>query len=306
MNIIRRSFATGIRRTRWLSVSSSIHRDLNNPLLFHPSQSPPLPYNNMLLPNNLRALSDNASSSSIHGDVKPEPTQTESQEQHTEEEKKTTHDIKDDQTRVLQAALEHVPTLGWTVEAMVAGAKEVGMSPSIVGAFPRKEAALVEYFMDDSLQRLVGEIDSREEELSNLVLHDRISKIIRIRLEMQIPYISKWPQALSIQANPLNLPTAFKQRAILMDEIWHAAGDRSTDLDWYAKRTLLGGIYAATELYMLTDYSPEFRSTWTFLDCRVSDALDCRKTAQEAAQLATAIGAGIGNTVQAFLRRQTR
>lgn len=27
---------------------------------------------------------------------------------------------------------------------MIAGAKEVGVSPSIVGAFPRKEAALVE------------------------------------------------------------------------------------------------------------------------------------------------------------------
>jgi len=305
MNIIRWSFANGIRRTRWLSISSPIHRDLNNPLLFHPSQSP-LPSNNRPLPYNLRALSDNTSSSSIHEDVKPEPTQTVSQEQQTEEEKKTNHDIKDDQTRVLQAALEHVPTLGWTEAAMVAGAREVGLSPSIVGAFPRKEAALVEYFMDDCLQRLLGEIESREEELSNLVFHDRIAKIIRIRLEMQVPYISKWPQALSIQANPLNLPTSFKQRAVLVDEIWHASGDRSTDLDWYAKRTLLGGIYAATELYMLTDYSPEFRNTWIFLDRRVSDAVDCRKTAQEAAQLATAIGAGIGNTVQAFLRRQTQ
>jgi hypothetical protein len=107
MNIIRWSFANGIRRTRWLSISSPIHRDLNNPLLFHPSQSP-LPSNNRPLPYNLRALSDNTSSSSIHEDVKPEPTQTVSQEQQTEEEKKTNHDIKDDQTRVLQAALEHV------------------------------------------------------------------------------------------------------------------------------------------------------------------------------------------------------
>ena len=34
--------------------------------------------------------------------------------------------------------------LGWSEEAMIAGAKEVGVSPSIVGSFPRKEAALVE------------------------------------------------------------------------------------------------------------------------------------------------------------------
>lgn len=34
--------------------------------------------------------------------------------------------------------------LGWTEAAMIVGAREVGLSPSIVGSFPRKEAALVE------------------------------------------------------------------------------------------------------------------------------------------------------------------
>lgn len=59
-----------------------------------------------------------------------------------------------------------------------------------------------------------------------------------------------------LQAHPMNAATALKQRAVLMDDIWHAAGDRSTDMDWYTKRALLGGVYTATELYMLTDYSP--------------------------------------------------
>lgn len=61
---------------------------------------------------------------------------------------------------------------------------------------------------------------------------------------------------LLLQAHPMNAATALKQRAVLMDDIWHAAGDRSTDMDWYTKRALLGGVYTATELYMLTDYSP--------------------------------------------------
>jgi ubiquinone biosynthesis protein COQ9 len=34
--------------------------------------------------------------------------------------------------------------MGWSESAMVAGARDVGISPAIVGAFPRKEAALVE------------------------------------------------------------------------------------------------------------------------------------------------------------------
>ena len=34
--------------------------------------------------------------------------------------------------------------LGWTEAALVAGARDVGLSPSIVGSLPRKEATLVE------------------------------------------------------------------------------------------------------------------------------------------------------------------
>lgn len=62
--------------------------------------------------------------------------------------------------------------------------------------------------------------------------------------------------SVCVQANPVNLPTTIKQRALLMDEIWHAAGDRSSDVDWYTKRAILAGVYSTTELYMLTDISP--------------------------------------------------
>ncbi|XP_022749991.1 ubiquinone biosynthesis protein COQ9, mitochondrial-like isoform X2 [Durio zibethinus] len=192
--------------------------------------------------------------------------------------------------------------LGWSEEAMIAGAKEVGVSPSIVGSFPRKEAALVEFFMDDCLQKLMDRIDS-EEESQHLIPSQRISKLARIRLEMQAPYISKWPQALSIQAHPLNVPTSFKQRALLVDEIWHAAGDEAFDVDWYVKRTVLGGIHSTAEIYMLTDSSPEFRDTWLFLDDRVKDAFDLKKTIQEAKYLAEAVGAGMGSSLQRFVGR---
>eukprot|EP00252_Welwitschia_mirabilis_P014402 TRINITY_DN3164_c0_g1_i1.p1 TRINITY_DN3164_c0_g1~~TRINITY_DN3164_c0_g1_i1.p1 ORF type:complete len:295 (-),score=41.75 TRINITY_DN3164_c0_g1_i1:49-933(-) len=226
-----------------------------------------------LFSRNFRRFSDSAASPppprppSPFPDPSPETVnanaesdETKSSDSSSTQKNEENKDFKNDHIRVLDAALHHVPSLGWSEAAMVAGAKELGFSPSIVGMFPRKEAALVEHFMDECLQKLVHEVDSHAEELSNLVLRARLARIIRIRLEMQIPYISKWSQALSIQAYPMNLPTSFKQRAVLMDEIWHSAGDRSTDIDWYVKRTLLGGIYSATELYMLTDYSPGTKS----------------------------------------------
>ncbi|KAK7363319.1 hypothetical protein VNO77_05458 [Canavalia gladiata] len=211
----------------------------------------------------------------------------------------------DQKARVLHASLPHVIKLGWTEAALIAGARDVGLSPSIVGSLSRKEAALIEFFMDECLQRLVDKIDS-DKSLKNLTPSDCISKLIRFRLEMQAPYISTWPQALSIQAQPANVPTSFKQRAMLMDEIWHAAGDNASDIDWYAKRTILGGIYSTTEIYMLTDSSPDFRDTWAFLDARVKDAFDLKKTIQEAQYLAEAVTAGLGNSFQGFVGKVFR
>lgn len=54
--------------------------------------------------------------------------------------------------------------------------------------------------MDECLQLLMDRIDSGLD-LQNLIPSERIAKLIRIRLEMQVPYLSKWPQALSIQVS---------------------------------------------------------------------------------------------------------
>ncbi|XP_015889066.3 uncharacterized protein LOC107423926 [Ziziphus jujuba] len=211
-------------------------------------------------------------------------------------------EYQEEQARVLGASVPHVLKLGWTEAAMIAGARDAGVSPAIIGSFPRREAALVEFFMDECLQRLIDRIDSGED-LKSLIPSERISKLIRFRLETQAPFISKWPQALSIQAQPANVPTSFKQRAVLIDEICHAAGDEASDIDWYVKRTVIGGIYSTTEIYMLTDNSPDFRDTWAFLGGRVKDAFDLKKSVQEAKYLAEAVGAGIGSSVQGFVKR---
>lgn len=52
--------------------------------------------------------------------------------------------------------------------------------------------------MDECNRHLEDEVEAREE-LSAMLLAERIAQIVRLRLQMQIPFLSKWPQALSIQ-----------------------------------------------------------------------------------------------------------
>ena len=48
-------------------------------------------------------------------------------------------------------------------------------------------------------------------------------------------------------------------------------------LNWYSKRALLAGVYVSTELFMLSDRSLDYISTWDFLDRRLNDVYQIGK-----------------------------
>lgn len=72
-------------------------------------------------------------------------------------------------------------------------------------------------------------------------------------------------------AQPSNIPTSMSELSALADEIWFLSGDTSVDTSWYTKRASLSTIYAATELFMTTDKSPDFKDTREFLERRFKD-----------------------------------
>ncbi len=73
-------------------------------------------------------------------------------------------------------------------------------------------------------------------------------------------------------AQPSYVPASLRELALLADEIWFLAGDVSVDASWYTKRASLSAIYAATELFMTNDQSPEFQDTRDFLRRRFGEA----------------------------------
>ena len=58
-----------------------------------------------------------------------------------------------------------------------------------------------------------------------------------------------------------------------VDAIWYAAGDRSTDYNFYTKRLLLAGVVSSTLLCWLNDRSEGHAETWAFLDRRISQVV---------------------------------
>lgn len=52
------------------------------------------------------------------------------------------------------------------------------------------------------------------------------------------------------------MAASIQKRARLVDVLWEVTGDTAVDASWYAKRGLVAAVYGATEVYMLTDFSP--------------------------------------------------
>ena len=61
-------------------------------------------------------------------------------------------------TRVLEAALLHVPEQGWTEEALARGADDVELSIAAAGMFPGGPTELVRHFVDSQNKRLAKEL----------------------------------------------------------------------------------------------------------------------------------------------------
>jgi len=178
-------------------------------------------------------------------------------------------------TELLRGALEHVPRHGWSDAALVASASHRSLSPAVVGLCPRGPVELVEHFVEQSNRELALALAARSGELGAMAPRDVLRLAVRLRLEMLTPVLNTWPQALLLQGLPPNAPRALSQAALMLDEVWRAAGDRSTDHGWYVKRALLAGVYGSTELFMVADMSPACRDTWAFLDRRLDDSLAC-------------------------------
>lgn len=174
--------------------------------------------------------------------------------------------------KVLLAALIHVPFEGWTDAALQAGARDAGVDPGQAArAFPGGPAEAIDFFnrlADASMVEALAGMD-----LGAMRVRDRIIAGVRVRLEQNLPHREAVRRALAVVAMPLNAPLGMRCVARTVDAIWRAAGDASSDFNWYTKRGLLAGVYTATVLYWLNDKSEGTADTYDFLERRIDTVM---------------------------------
>jgi ubiquinone biosynthesis protein COQ9 len=180
-------------------------------------------------------------------------------------------DAADVKQRLLDAALRRVPELGWSSAALHMAARDLALAPAVVGLMPNSAADLVQHFLERCNEAVAAELRGRGDAYAALDTREKVHTALKLRLEMLLPHMSHWSQALAVLAQPQNAAIAASALSSTVDTIWYAAGDTSTDGSWYTKRAALGAVLTSSQLYMLADTSPGLVNTWSFLERRVSD-----------------------------------
>ncbi|MEO0879331.1 MAG: COQ9 family protein, partial [Pseudomonadota bacterium] len=61
------------------------------------------------------------------------------------------------------------------------------------------------------------------------------------------------------------------------DRIWRGLGDKSTDFNFYSKRTILSGVWSTTFARWLADDTDELEATKSFLADRIANVMQIEK-----------------------------
>jgi ubiquinone biosynthesis protein COQ9 len=165
---------------------------------------------------------------------------------------------------------------GWTRTALASGARRLELPPGEADRlFPGGPVQVLTHLSQRADLRTVE--DMEKEGVAGMKIRDRIKSAVRIRLERHAGEREAVRRALALLSLPFNAGLALKLLYKTVDAMWYAAGDTSTDFNFYTKRATLAGVYSSTLLYWLNDRSAGAEATWSFLDRRIDDVMKIEK-----------------------------
>jgi ubiquinone biosynthesis protein COQ9 len=135
---------------------------------------------------------------------------------------------------------------------------------------------LLELYSSRIDQQMLDEI--KKLPLLEMKVRERIIEAVKIRLKLYSKNKLAIAKIIAHFALPFNAPQGLKQLWHTVDLIWYEAGlDKSTDFNYYTKRTLLASVYSSTLMYWLSDDSEGSQDTVDFLERKIEQIIKLGK-----------------------------
>ena len=185
--------------------------------------------------------------------------------------------MNDLKTRILDAALPSIVFDGWTQATLEHAATSIGLSTvDVKRAFPHGVVDAVSYFSQRADETMLETL-SRDYQLLSMKIRERIATAVMVRLRAQAENREAVRRAIGFYAMPWNSAAGLTALYATVDAMWRAAGDTSTDYNFYTKRLLLSGVLTSTVSVWLDDTSENFADTEAFLRRRIENVMQIEK-----------------------------
>lgn len=179
------------------------------------------------------------------------------------------------QTRILDAALPNIAFDGWTIGALEQAAVSAGLTAfDVKRAFPGGVVEAVDAFVMRADAEMLAALPPS---VGSMKIRERIATIVMTRLRLLYPHREAVRRAMAVYAMPWHTAHGVQRNWATMDAIWRAAGDTSTDYNYYTKRMTLSKVYHSTMLVFLSDESAELAETEAFLRRRIENVMQFEK-----------------------------
>lgn len=169
------------------------------------------------------------------------------------------------QEKILQYALKNAVFDGWTDKLLSNACLAAKLDKNHWKIpFPKGPVDVIDYWVDNANNDMTKGL-----KLEGMKTPEKIRALIINRLEQHKDQKEAIKSAMAVYALHPVEGTQASYRTV--NAIWQAAGDTSTDWNFYTKRMTLAGVYWAVLMYWLSDESKDSKDSWKFLDERLKD-----------------------------------
>jgi ubiquinone biosynthesis protein COQ9 len=189
-----------------------------------------------------------------------------------------TSKVNDQQMReaVLAAVLPHAAFDGFTDSVLQKAGTEAGASKAdLARLFENGPISLIEFYShwaDAEMEKRLAGCD-----LKAMKIRERIACAVKTRLAVLKPQKEAARRAAALLSLPMHAALGAKLLYRTVDAMWRAAGDTTTDFNFYTKRGILAGVYGSTAMRWFNDTSGDEKVTDEFLAARIENVMQFEK-----------------------------
>ena len=177
---------------------------------------------------------------------------------------------------VLEAALKHAAFDGFTDKTLARAGEDAGADEeTLARLFPDGALSLITLFSDTADKAMEAKLATLD--LAAMKVRERIRVAVKTRIDALKPHKEAARRAAAFLSLPTNAALAATLLYATVDAIWRAAGDTSTDFNFYTKRAILAGVYSTTLFRWFTDQSLGESDTDAFLAARIQNVMQFEK-----------------------------